>query len=69
MEMEPVILAVVLILVALTISRKQTDVRKLALKNVSGIVKLERMNTESFRELSSRPVQRMQHSKSQATEF
>ena len=42
------ILAVVLILVALKISRKQTDVRKLARKNVSGIVKLERMNTESF---------------------
>lgn len=42
------ILAVVLILVALKISRKQTDDRKLARKNVSGIVKLERMNTESF---------------------
>lgn len=45
------ILTVVLILAALTISRKQTDVRKLALKNVSGILKLERMNAESFREL------------------
>lgn len=57
------ILTVVLILAALTISRKQTDVRKLALKNVSGILKLERMNAESFRELSSRPVQRVQHFK------
>jgi hypothetical protein len=29
----------------------------------SGIVKLERMNTESFREFSGRPVQRVQHFK------